>query len=114
MEIQGREYLNGPDTVRDGALVAMSVVGVNSEPTIELVFETRTKSTVTIELRDVQEFDFNYVRENAPSVVEFLKCRLTDDGDFYLSLDPSDEREGAASPKDKEYFRSKLVKLTTA
>lgn len=38
---------------------------------------------------------------------------MTEEGDFYLSLDPYDEREAFVSDKDNEFFRSKLVKLTT-
>jgi hypothetical protein len=118
MELEGLDvvkYLNGPDSVRDGSLVSLSVECAATEPVIELSFEISRKSgvhIVKIELRDVQEFDYVYTKED-PIVVEFVKSLMTDAGHFYLSLDPYDEREDFVSRKDHQFFRSGRVKLTT-
>jgi hypothetical protein len=118
MELEGLDvvkFLNGPETVRDGSLVSLSVESLATEPVIELTFDIRRKSgahIVKIELRDVQEFDYGYSKDDSPVVVEFLKCLMTDEGEFYLSLDPYDEREDFVSPDDNEFFRSRRVKLT--
>jgi hypothetical protein len=119
MDIQGLDvvkYLNGHNTVRDGTLVSLFVRDIVTEPVVELVFEVPSKEsirTVKLELRDVQEFDYGYTKENPPNVIEFVKCLMTETGDFYLSLDPYDERESFISDKDNDYFRSTFVKLTT-
>jgi hypothetical protein len=118
MELEGLavvKFLNGPDTVRDGSLVSLSVEGLTTEPVIELVFEVRRKSAthiVKIELGDVQEFDYGYSKDNSPVVVEMLKSLMTTEGEFYLSLDPYDEREDFVSEEDNEFFRSGRVKLS--
>ena len=119
MELEGLDvvkFLNGPDTVRDGSLISLSVERIATEPVIELVFEVPRKSgtsVVKIELQDIQEFDYGYAKDNPPVVIEFVKCLMTDGGDFYLSLDPYNEREALISDKDSEFFRSRRVKLTT-
>ena len=118
MELEGLDvvkFLNGPETVRDGSLVGFSVEGLATDPVIQLTFEVRRQSAVhvvKIELRDVQEFDYGYSKDNSPLVVEFLKCLMTDEGEFYLSLDPYNEHEDFVSADDNEFFRSGRVKLT--
>jgi hypothetical protein len=118
MELEGVDavkYLRGPDTVRDGALVNFSIQKINEQPFIELVFEKPVDhglGIVKLELRDVQEFSYAYTIENPPDVIEFVKCLMTDEGEFYLSLDPYDEREDFVSEKDNDFFRSKSVLLT--
>ena len=87
MELEGLDvvkYLNGPHTVRDGSLVSLSFERASTEPVIELTFEVSRKCcmhVVKIELRDVQEFDYVYTKED-PIVVEFVKSLMTDVGDF--------------------------------
>ncbi len=115
IELEGVDvvkYLNGRDTVRDGTLVGFSVRDLNLASVIDLIFERRAGRTVKLELRDVQEFDYTYARGNHPDQIEMLKCIMTDTGDFYMSLDPYDEREAFVSEKDNDYFRSKFVRLT--
>ena len=118
MELEGLDvvkYLNGPDTVRDGSLVSLSVAHVATVPVIELVFEVPRKlgaRVVKIELRDIREFDYWYSEDNPPVVIAFVKCLMIDAGDFYLSLDPYDERENFVSSEDHEFFRAGRVKLT--
>lgn len=118
MELEGSDvvkFLNGPNTIRDGALVRFLVQGLNTGPVIELFFEIRQPArsqNVKLELREIQEFDFSYSKDNSPEVIEFVKCLFTEQGEFYLSLDPYDEREAFASDDDNEVFRSRFVKLT--
>jgi hypothetical protein len=65
-----------------------------------------------LELRDVQEFDYRYDARDSGFGIEFMKCLMTGDGEFYLSLDPYDERETVISKKDNDFFRSRFVTLT--
>jgi hypothetical protein len=117
MEIKGKEvvrYLNGPNSVRDGSLVNLTVQNVNIEPVVELTFEIPGEAEVRVvelELRDILEFDYSYLKENPLDVIQFVKCLWTDMGDFYLSLDPYSEHEPFISDKDNEVFRSRFVKL---
>ncbi|HTP76621.1 MAG TPA: hypothetical protein VMJ73_06535 [Rhizomicrobium sp.] len=119
MELEGLnvvKYLNGHDTVRDGSLVSLSIRPVSSDPIIELLFEVPHNAGVRIvklELRDIQEFNYGFATRYSHDVIEFLKCIMTDAGDFYLSLDPYDERAANVSESDNDFFRSKFVKLTT-
>jgi hypothetical protein len=118
LELEGLDvvkYLCGHNSVRDGTLVSLSVQGIGAEPIITLVFEIPRETQVRVvklELRDVQEFDYGFTKENPPSVIALVKCLMTDTGDFYLALDPYDENEAFVSDKDNEFFRSKIVKLT--
>ena len=118
MELEGPDavkHLRGPNSVRDGCLVNLSVDQVHKDPTVELTFEIPRDGeirVVTLQLKGVQEFDYSYTIENPPNVVAFVKCLMTSDGEFYLSLDPWDEAENFISDKDNEFFRSKLVRLT--
>jgi hypothetical protein len=117
MELEGLDvvkYLSGHDTVRDGALVSMSVRDLNAKPVVELVFEKPHNGDtriVKLELHEIQDFSYDYAFENPPGPIEFFKCVMTEDGEFYLSLDPYDERDAFISDRDNEFFRSKRVKL---
>jgi hypothetical protein len=120
MELEGSDvvdYLSGYGSVRDGSLVSLSIQQISKAPIIKLVFKVPQIEggirVVTLELREVQEFDYGFSKENPPDIIEFVKCIMTDTGEFFLSLDPYDERESFISEKDNEFFRSKFVKLTT-
>jgi hypothetical protein len=81
-----------------------------------LTFEVSRKSVtrvVKIELQEVQELDYSCTKDDPPIAIEFVKSLTTDGGDFYLSLDPYDERENFVSENDFQFFRSRRVKLTT-
>ena len=115
MELAGEDavkFLNGPDTIRDGTLVAVAVWHASTNPTIELTFLKEDSGVVILELRDVQEYDFAWSIER-PHIIAMMKCLMTDAGEFYLSLDPYDEHERFVSENDNDCFRSKIVKLTT-
>lgn len=117
MELEGSEavkYLSGYGSVRDGTLVRFAVEALDSDPVVQLTFEVpqnKPSRVVRLELRQIQEFDYHYSQEDPPTVIEFVKCFMTDAGDFYLSLDPYDEHEAQASERDNEFFRAKIIKL---
>src|SRR5258707_2114944 len=110
MELEGVDavnYLNGKGTVRDGKLLHLSVQNIVTEPTIELVFEVPGNGatrTVKLELRGTQEFNYGYSKDGE-HVIELVKCLVTEVGEFYMSLDPYDERELFVSDQDNDLFR---------
>jgi len=117
MELEGLEavkHLRGHRSVRDGYLVNLLVHNIHVDPTIELTFEVSRDGEVRVvklKLGDVREFDYCYDILSRPEALAEVKCLMTGDGEFYLSLDPWDEREEFISDKDNDYFRSKMVTL---
>jgi hypothetical protein len=121
MELVGQDavkYLAGFGSVRDGVLISLTVGSLDTEPVIELVFNAPRKGAgnsrgriVTIELREIREFQYSYDRRDRQQDIALVKCLMTDEGDFFLSLDPYDEREAFVSDKDNDSFRSRFVKV---
>lgn len=117
MELEGSDvviYLSGYGTVRNGSLVSLFFRNVATSPVLELVFDVPSNDKVRVvklELREIQEFDYSYTSQNPPGVIAFVKCFMNENGEFYLSLDPYDERDLFISEKDCEFFRSKFVRL---
>lgn len=118
MELQGRDvadYLTGPDSIRDGAVERVFIQYIWGEPIVEIVFRCRGQDAdervLILRLQEVLEFDYTFEKGNNPSVIEFVKCLITDGGDFYLSLDPHDERETFVSDRDTQYFRAKTARM---
>lgn len=58
--------------------------------------------------------EFNHTFSSAALLapIPFAKCLWTGDDNFYLSLDPYDEREEFISPEDGDYFKADWVRLT--
>jgi len=106
------EFLSGENTVRDGYIVSLSVREVDWQSVINLVFHTRTGITYNLELSKSVTFDYNFTSENTLQQIGFVKCVWTDDGYFYLSLDPWKESEAFISEQDTDWFKSKSVKLS--
>jgi hypothetical protein len=118
MEFEGQEavtYLTGWNTIRDGSLVAMHLQNADTEPVINLTFHVERDGAVRIvelELCGVQDFNYQYFSDG-PVEISHMKCLWTSEGQFFLSLDPYDERELFISERDNDFFRSKSVKLRT-
>ena len=53
-----------------------------------------------------------FTSEYTPQQIEFVKCLWTEDGYFYLSLDPWMENEAFISEQDNDWFKSKSIKVT--
>jgi len=77
----------------------------------EMYLETPLRK-VSLELSGVREVIFNWAGEGFPHYVAMLKCLWTSDNEFYLSLDPYDERDVSPSNDDNEVFRSSSVVMT--
>ena len=110
-------FLNGVNSVRDGYLVSLSVQDGEVESTrlVNLTFNVPrgTEGNVyKLELRGVVEFGYDFSSENTLQQIEMVKCLWTDDGYFYLSLDPWKESEPFVSEQDNDRFKSKSAKLT--
>ncbi len=112
---QAVAILNGPDTVRDNLLVDVLFEHPSYDvpPNVTMVFkggEEIDARTVTLVFREVTEFSFLY--DGQSQVVEMFKCLQTDQGDFFVSLDPYDEREQFVSEKDGDFVRAKHIEMT--
>ncbi len=109
-------FLNGPNTIRDGNLVGLSISAGDNEwdPAIILTFDVPQGlegSHYTLELRGTVQFAYEFSSEHAIDQIEMMKCLWIDDR-FYLSLDPWDERERFISSQDNDCFNSKSATLT--
>ena len=112
------DYLRGPNSPRDGSLVSMSIEQPSTAPTIKLTFQIpRCEGgfrSVEVTLTEVEEYEYSFSNSDPHTYLEEFKCLMTETGDFYISLDPYDEREAFISDKDNHYFRSRAVKLTAS
>jgi hypothetical protein len=101
--------------IRDSKLVSLNARRFEDNTVIELVFDLYLRKPariVTVTLQGVKEWVFNYVSEGTPYYVEMEKCCWTEEDDFYLSLDPFDERDPIPSEKDNDCIRSSSVEMT--
>jgi len=117
MDQDAVQFLIGRNSVRDGTLVSLSVREGESESdrAIGLTFHVPrgTEGDVyDLQLRGDLQFEYVFSSEHSLDQIEMVKCLWTDDGVFYLSLDPWDERETVISKDDNDWFRSKSVMLS--
>jgi hypothetical protein len=114
VDLDAVNFVNSHATVRDGSLLALRISNLDSIPFAELFFEARHTEYyrfARLELRDVTQFEYCFSADNHPNEIQFMKFLKTNAGEFYLSLDPYDERDETISEKDNDVFRSKQVKL---
>jgi len=112
------DFLSGGDTVHDGYLIGLTLAQGKNEwdVVLHLTFITRKghDSRYTLTLSDGVSFDYDFSNETVLSQIAFVKCLWTDDGIFYLSLDPWKESERFISEQDADWFRSKSALLTVS
>jgi hypothetical protein len=121
MQLQDHEavgFLSGPNSVRDGNLVGLSIrAGEHEwEPIVTLMFNVPRGiegNLYVLELSGAVEFDYEFSSENTLQQIAMVKCLWADE-QFYLSLDPWKESEAFISQQDHDCFRSKCAKLTVA
>lgn len=118
MQLQNQDavaFLRGANSVRDGKLVALSIhEDVESAPTVCLKFHVPRAlegSRYTLELSGALEFEYGFCSEYVFQGIAFVKCLWTNEGLFYLSLDPWREDEDFISEQDNDCFKAKSVKL---
>jgi hypothetical protein len=109
-------FLSGPNSVRDGNLVGLSIrTGDNEwESIVTLTFNVprgTEGNLYALELSEAVEFEYDFTSENTLQQIAMVKC-LWVDGHFYLSLDPWKESDAFISKRDNDCFRSKSAKLT--
>jgi hypothetical protein len=111
------DYLNSANTVRDGRLVGLRLASAEDEwdVVLHLSFDVPMGldgDSYELVLRDELVFEYSFSNEIMLDQIEHMKCLWTDDGAFYLSLDPYDEREQYPTDQDNECFRAKSALLT--
>jgi hypothetical protein len=109
------KFLAGENSVRDGYLVSFSIRDVEWQSVVNLVFHVprgTAGNLYRLELRGDVEFGYYFSSEYASEQIPMVKCLWTDDGHFYLSLDPWKESEAFISEQDNDCFKSKSVTLT--
>jgi hypothetical protein len=108
------KFLQGSNSVRDGYLVALSVETPESSTVLVLKFHVPRSSCgsdYTLRLTCDLSFDYGFCSEHSLSQIEMVKCLETDDGYFYLSLDPWKKDENFISSQDNDWFKSRSVLL---
>ena len=112
-------FLSGENHVRDGRLVGLSLSQGEHEweAILHLTFDVpqgHQGNTYELVLSENLSFDYEFSSENTLQEIAFAKCLWTDEGSFYLSLDPWKESERFVSDQDNDCFRSSSVKLTVS
>ncbi len=113
------DFLCGESSVRDGRLVGLSLSpGENEwEVVLHLLFDVPNGThgeNYELVLWGNLAFDYGFSSESTLRQIAFVKCLWTNDGFFYLSLDPWNENEPFISDQDNDCFRSRSVTLTVA
>jgi hypothetical protein len=107
-------FLYGENTVRDGYLRSLSIHEIDYQPAVELIFHV-PRSTVgnvyKLTMSGFKDFDYCFSLDEALCQIPFVKCLWTEDGYFYLSLDPWKEDERFISEKDNDCFLARVAKL---
>ena len=120
MQLEGQDvvhFLRGVNSVRDGKLVGQSVLAGDAEwdPIIQLSFSVPHGAhgdLYVLTLNGAAKFDYNFTSEHSLEEIAFVKCLVTPDGHFYISLDHWKEDEDFISEQDNDCFKSNSVKLT--
>jgi hypothetical protein len=122
MQLQDQDvvrFLHG-NSVRDGYLLGLSIREGKVEKwehVVTLTFNVPRGTEgegnhYTLELSGIVKYDYNFNSDYTPQQIPMVKCLWTDDGLFYLSLDPWKESEAFVSDQDNDCFLSKSAKLT--
>jgi hypothetical protein len=119
MQLNGKdvvEFLIGINSVRDGRLIGLSLSqGQNEwEEVLHLTFDVPNGTEgnrYDLTLWDELIFDYAFSSDSTLAEIAFVKCLWTEEGAFYLSLDPWKESEHFASEQDCDCFRSKSASL---
>jgi hypothetical protein len=121
-KLSGRDvvdFLSGENSVRDGRLIGLSLRrGQNEwEVTLHLTFDVphgTRGSNYELVLWENLSFDYEFCSMHTLQQIAFVKCLWTDEGSFYLSLDPWMESEHLPSERDNDCFRSGSVSLAVS
>lgn len=111
------DFLNGAGTVRDGRLVGLTLAYGENDWDVVLILtfdvpQGPDGDQYELALRGDLTFDYEFSNETMLSQIAFMKCLWSDEGTFYLSLDPWKESERYPSENDGYCFRSKSASLT--
>ena len=119
MQLSGKDvvvFLSGPNSVRDGRLIQLSLhQGQNEwDAILRLTFDVPNSTQggkYELTLWGDLSFDYEFSSESTLQEIAFVKCIWIDEATFYLSLDPWKECERFASEQDNDCFRSRSVTL---
>lgn len=111
------EFLNRENTVRDGRLVGLRLAQGENDWDVLLILTFEVQRGLIVDhyelaLRGDLAFNYEFSSETMLSQIAFMKCLWTDDGTFYLSLDPWKESDAFPCENDGYCFRSKSALLT--
>ncbi len=120
MQLQDREvvdFLNSGNSVRDGRLIGLALDQGEEEweVVVHITFEVPRGvrgDIYRLSLSGNPIFSYDFTSDSALDQIAFVKCLWTDEGCFYLSLDPWKESERSVSDQDCECFKSDRVLLT--
>lgn len=104
-------FLKGHNSLLDGKLTSLLICERNNLVAVELFLTARDGaeySQLRLIFEHVTGFDFTYSKDYIFGNVEDLKFLITEDGQFYLSLDP-DLSEKRASQEDRDFVRGKKL-----
>jgi len=105
------ELLKGKNTLLDSVLVSFCVHEQAGEPVVSFLFKMRGSSDfirIKITFFDVVEYSFYYSCKSIFYNVETLRFLVTQDNNFYLSLDP-DESQIDPSDADQDFIKARSV-----
>ncbi|NKF22673.1 hypothetical protein [Solimonas marina] len=103
------KILSGYDSLLDAKLMSLGIYEDKNYVSVRIVIMARPSSKysrVTLTFKDVVDFCFSYAKEYTFGNIEDLRFEVTEDGEFYISLDP-DFSEPNKSTGDMDYVRSK-------
>lgn len=88
----------------------IEIVGLNGEAVVRLSFTLTNGSKIRLELVDVIEYNFYHSSDYNFYNVASYKFFMTDNGSYYISLDPFSEKE-IVEQEDNDFIVAKEIIL---
>jgi hypothetical protein len=106
------EALSGHDSVYDTVIRSIQIGEESDKTFVRIQLSGRSDSKygmIELTLRDVIEYGFYDSGEWGAHPVEMLKFMALDDGAFYISLDPYDERIERPAEEDNYFVHARSL-----
>jgi hypothetical protein len=104
-------FLAGRNSLLDAKLASLFICERDDSVAVELFFTARRGAEydrIRLGFECVMEFDFTYSSDYTFGNVEGLKFAMTDDGQFYLSIDPDPSSNGPCK-EDRDFVRAMKI-----